>query len=38
MEEWINEDFIKFNKDECKVLPVAWNNPIYYHSLGLTVG
>lgn len=30
MEEWRNENSIKFNMDECKVLPMGWKS---FHSI-----
>ncbi|PKU37835.1 rna-directed dna polymerase from mobile element jockey-like [Limosa lapponica baueri] len=36
LEEWINKNLMKSNKDKCKVLYVGKHNPGVQHSLGST--
>ncbi|GAB0193764.1 mitochondrial enolase superfamily member 1 [Grus japonensis] len=34
LEKWANRNLIKFNKGNCKVLPLGRNNPMHQYTLG----
>lgn len=34
LEKWADINLMKFNKGKCKILHLAWNNPIQYYRLG----